>query len=307
MSKTIVVFGATGKQGGSVVSNIIANAQLSKEWKICGITRSTSSGSAEKLKAKGVEVVAANLDDYESMVKAMQGADVAFYMTTNPVETEGDQEFKQGKLTADAAVASGISHLIFSTLPSPNELSNGKYPVPGFDSKKRVENYIKSLGIKCSFVSPGSFMSNFHDLSRPYKVNDDLYLFGRPNGPSAVIPFVDIQKDYGKYVCKILENLDKYGNGEVLVAGSDLRRVDDVAKVLAEKSGKNVVYKEFDADQFASMIPNNYGWQLVNMMKYQEDYGYWGDQTEQLMIESNKGLENLSTVEFFLDSNPLDL
>jgi uncharacterized protein YbjT (DUF2867 family) len=57
MSKLITVFGATGNQGGSVIKSILEDAQLSKEYKIRGITRDTSKKSSQDLAKQGVEVV----------------------------------------------------------------------------------------------------------------------------------------------------------------------------------------------------------------------------------------------------------
>lgn len=57
MSKLITIFGATGNQGGSVIKHILEDPQLSKEYKIRGITRDTSKKSAQDLVKQGVEVV----------------------------------------------------------------------------------------------------------------------------------------------------------------------------------------------------------------------------------------------------------
>lgn len=56
MSKLITVFGATGNQGGSVIRSILADAILSKEFKIRGITRDASKPAAQALLKQGVEV-----------------------------------------------------------------------------------------------------------------------------------------------------------------------------------------------------------------------------------------------------------
>jgi uncharacterized protein YbjT (DUF2867 family) len=61
MSKLITVFGATGNQGGSVIEAILADPQLSKEFKIRGITRDTTKKSAQDLAKRGVEVVTVRL------------------------------------------------------------------------------------------------------------------------------------------------------------------------------------------------------------------------------------------------------
>lgn len=61
MSKLITVFGATGNQGGSVIEAILADSQLSKEFKIRGITRDTTKKSAQDLAKRGVEVVSVRI------------------------------------------------------------------------------------------------------------------------------------------------------------------------------------------------------------------------------------------------------
>ena len=66
MSKTIVIFGATGVQGGGVVKELLKD----KTWKIRGVTRNTSSSSAQALSSQGVEMVTADLEDLSSLTNA---------------------------------------------------------------------------------------------------------------------------------------------------------------------------------------------------------------------------------------------
>jgi uncharacterized protein YbjT (DUF2867 family) len=61
MSKLITVFGATGNQGGSVINHILADAQLSSEFKIRGITRDVNKPAAKALADKGVELATVSL------------------------------------------------------------------------------------------------------------------------------------------------------------------------------------------------------------------------------------------------------
>lgn len=64
MSKIITVFGATGNQGGSVISSLLTDPVLSKEFKIRGITRDPSKPSAQKLAEKGVELMSVSVTSY---------------------------------------------------------------------------------------------------------------------------------------------------------------------------------------------------------------------------------------------------
>jgi len=55
--KILVVFGATGIQGGSVIKSILGDTKASQEFKIRGITRDPSKPNAQALTSKGVECV----------------------------------------------------------------------------------------------------------------------------------------------------------------------------------------------------------------------------------------------------------
>jgi uncharacterized protein YbjT (DUF2867 family) len=68
MSKTITVFGATGSQGGSVIEALLQD----KSMKIRGVTRNVHSEAAKSLQSKGIELVTADLNDEDSLVKAIE-------------------------------------------------------------------------------------------------------------------------------------------------------------------------------------------------------------------------------------------
>lgn len=56
--KVLVVFGATGAQGGSVVKAFLGDSKLREGWTVRGVTRDTSKPSAKALEAQGAETIA---------------------------------------------------------------------------------------------------------------------------------------------------------------------------------------------------------------------------------------------------------
>jgi uncharacterized protein YbjT (DUF2867 family) len=71
MAKTelLVVLGATGLQGGSVIDHV--QKQL-PHIKIRGTTRDTKSSKSQDLVKRGVEMVAADMNDKEALIAAFQ-------------------------------------------------------------------------------------------------------------------------------------------------------------------------------------------------------------------------------------------
>jgi uncharacterized protein YbjT (DUF2867 family) len=53
----IVVFGATGGQGGSVVDAILNDPKASEKFALRGVTRDTSKPNSKELEKRGVEMV----------------------------------------------------------------------------------------------------------------------------------------------------------------------------------------------------------------------------------------------------------
>jgi uncharacterized protein YbjT (DUF2867 family) len=60
--KILVVFGATGVQGGSVVKQVLADAKMRENWTVRGVTRDVSKPSAKKLESLGAETVAVSFN-----------------------------------------------------------------------------------------------------------------------------------------------------------------------------------------------------------------------------------------------------
>lgn len=156
MSKLLVVFGATGQLGGSVISHVLKS--LSGEYRIRGVTRDPTKASAQALGKLGVEVVKGDFLDVESIKEALKDADVVFAMSVMPMDENGINEFDQGKVIADSSVEQGVKLLVWQTLPYLKLISNGKYRnVRHFDEKAQAQEYIQKLPIKSAFILPGFF------------------------------------------------------------------------------------------------------------------------------------------------------
>jgi hypothetical protein len=74
-------------------------------------------------------------------------------------------EVQQGKNLANAAAkTSTLKHYIWSTLPNGSKISNGKYVVPHFDAKNKIDEYIKSkadLYAKTTFLWITFYAQNY--------------------------------------------------------------------------------------------------------------------------------------------------
>lgn len=128
MSRILVVFGATGQQGGSVAHYVLNDPKLSKQYKVRAVTRDTTSPAARALQEQGAEVVKADVNNDASVHAAFRGAHTTFFLGAPEFGQDAfNHEKNQGIRVADIAVAEGVEYFIFSTLPHVSRMSNGKY------------------------------------------------------------------------------------------------------------------------------------------------------------------------------------
>jgi uncharacterized protein YbjT (DUF2867 family) len=309
MSKTLAVFGATGVQGGSVINYVLNDPALSKMYKVRAIARDLASEKAKQLGEK-VEVVQADVLDQASLETALTGAHTIFAMTTHTFGPSGfEVEFNTAKRIADVAVEKGAEYIIFSTLPSVTDLSDGKYTkVTPFDAKAKAEQYIRGLSIKSAFYAPGFFMQNFHapPWAPRQSPDDGTWVMLFPFSPETKLPFVDASGDSGTFVGSILADPDAY-EGKTLCAAAGLYTLPEISTILSKAMGKPVAYEQISIEDFEKNWPHEpelFG----EFFGFVEEFGYYGADSEKLVVwaaEHARG--RLITLEMYLDAHPLQL
>ena len=309
MTKLLTVFGATGQQGGSVVEYVINDPELSKQYKVRGITRDLTKSAAQALQKKGVEMVEADADDKKSLEQAMQGSHTVFGVTATIYDEKlKERELAQGKAMADAAVAAGVHYFIFSSLTNGGKVSGGKIRhLAHFDVKAEIEDYIRTKPMKSAFFAPGSFMQNFNHFMGPRPVGDGNYAIAHFVKPETQLPLINTVDDTGKYVGAILADPDKY-EGKVFSSATRLYTYSEIVEQMSKSSGKTVHYKQLPLDVWKSFLPAESADYLVDMFLWIQDYGYYGPQTEELVNWTAKQARgSLTTLEEYLVKYPLHL
>jgi uncharacterized protein YbjT (DUF2867 family) len=148
--RKILVTGATGQQGGS-----LARLLLQKKHKVYALTRNAQSSSAQDLRNRGANILKGDLDDSDSLEHAVKDVESVFLMGT-PFEDGTEGEIRRGKLMTDIAKKNGIEHLVYSSVANADKNTG----IPHFESKYKVEQHIKNLGIPHTIIGPTFFMEN---------------------------------------------------------------------------------------------------------------------------------------------------
>lgn len=258
-SKTVLVSGATGQQGGAVARELLAHGH-----RVRAMTRKPQASQAQSLARLGAELVQGDLDDEASISKALAGAWGAFAVQ-NTWEAGVEKEEIQGKRFAKAARAAGVQHFVYSSVGS----AHRKTGIPHFDNKWRVEETVRSLGFPSHVViRPAFFMENL--LSPWFKPGIDGGKLMIGIKPQTVLQMIAVE-DIGKYGRWAFDNHQKL-NGRAIDIAGDARTMPDTARIIGEAAGKTVEFVQVPIEEV-----RKFSMDFAIMLEWLDRVGYNAD------------------------------
>ncbi|WP_312403923.1 NmrA/HSCARG family protein [Rhizobium sp.] len=247
--RSILVFGATGRQGGAV-----AEALLKARWPVRAIVRDTAAPKSVTLRQAGAELVKASFADLDTLRAGMDSAHGVFsVLPANLSETE---EVRIGCAIADLAAESGVAHLVYSSGASSGDTPTG---IARFDAKPRIEAHIRRLPVTATIIRPMIFMDML--INPAFGLSEGRYTFFlRPDQSMQLIAVEDI----GKFVAAIFADGMRF-SGRTMKIASDTVTGRELGEIFSEAAGRPVVYSRFadevlsansDLGQLAAILDN---------------------------------------------------
>jgi uncharacterized protein YbjT (DUF2867 family) len=252
---TVVVTGATGKQGGAV-----ARGLLERGHNVRAVTRDPNSSQAKSLADAGATLVAASLEDTAGITKALEGATSLFAMTTPFGGTVA--EIRQGVAAADAAKAAGV-HLVFTSVASANRQTG----VPHFDSKYEVEKYIAKVGVRATILAPVAFMENLNFIKEQLATG----VYASALAPTKALAQVAVP-DIGAVAIRVLEDPARFTGKRFDLAGEELTGTEAMA-ILSRVTGRSFSYFQVPLD----VVRQRMGEDAVKMYEWFDRVGFTVD------------------------------
>ncbi|PWY96729.1 NmrA-like family protein [Aspergillus sclerotioniger CBS 115572] len=249
LTKTVVVYGATGAQGGAVARSLL---QSTAGFHVRALTRNPSSPPAQKLASLGAEVIKADGFNQEEMRQALTGA-WGFWLNTNHHDPafptpEGIDDTIFGCNLISLAADLGVKVMIYSTCERSANYTNGKVLVKGYEEKHNVfQHALRQPGFDAVIGAiPGWYMENF--LSPEYAAcfggfptqpDPEGYLnFASPylGGPGEV-PWISITDDFGDMIHGMFLDPLPY-HRQTVQCFSDTITFQDMAQTFTDVTGK---------------------------------------------------------------------
>ena len=255
LTKPILVTGATGQQGGAVANSLLRQGQ-----KVRVLTRNPS--KAAGLAKLGAEVITGDLTDAASLGRALTGAGGVFAMSTF-IEAGMDAEVQQGITLADAAKKANVGHVVYTSVGSAHKNTG----IPHFDTKWKVEQHIRKIGIPATILRPVWFMENFGTFFRP-SPEGVLML---PLRPDTKLQMIAVQ-DIGEFGAAAFLRSAEFIGQAIDLAGDQLT-MPEVVTHLSRTMGRPIQFQQMPDDQAEAVM----GHDLALMFRWFNEVGYSAD------------------------------
>jgi len=312
--KVIVVFGATGAQGGGVAHAILSDKN--SEFTVRAVTRNPESDKAKELAKLGAEVVTADVDDVQSLKKVLTGAYGAYFVTFFWDHFSPEKEMQEVKNMAEASKSAGIKHAIWSTLEDVRKFIpltddrmptlHGKYKVPHFDAKGESDQFFTDAGVPTTFLLTTYYWENMIYFGMgPKRGADGKLSITFPMGDKKMAGIA--AGDIGKCAYGIFKKGNEYIGKKVGISG-DHNSCSELAALLSKAIGEEVTYNEVTPAQYRSFgFPG--ADDLGNMFQFYRDFESYFTGARDLKFSKELNPE-LQSLEMWIKENvkriPLD-
>jgi uncharacterized protein YbjT (DUF2867 family) len=273
--KLIAVIGATGQQGGGVLRAL----QASGQFKVRALTR-----NPDKHRELAKEVVEADLAKPETLKAAFEGAHGVFVVTN--FGEAGTDELKQATAAIRAAKDAGVKHFIWSTLPNVEAIGGGKFDVPHFTGKAKVDRVVKDGGFEnYTFVIAPFYYQNLAGALGPHKQADGSIGWALPLDPTLRVIHMGDINELGNIVAGAFAHPDEAGNGQYLPLVGDFMSFNEIVETL-NRQGHNISYNRVPKEVFAGFFPG--AKEIAEMFSYWEAHTYLGSDLSDQIALANK-------------------
>jgi uncharacterized protein YbjT (DUF2867 family) len=222
----IMVAGGTGTTGGEVI-------RLMQEKGEPFMAMVRSAANADKLQAKGIDTILADLSDPASLSPAMKGVESLFLLSAS-VSNQADLQLN----AVEAAEVAGVGFIVKVSVVGADPES----PLTLGRAHAEVEEGLAASGVPHAVLRAGSFMQNFLGSAETIKSQDQFY-GSSGNGKIAMID----ARDVAAAAVALLTSQEPTG-GVFTLTGPEALSNAEAAAVISEVVGREIRYMDVSGD-----------------------------------------------------------
>jgi NAD(P)H dehydrogenase (quinone) len=235
----ILITGATGHLGESVIANLVKKVPASQV--IAGVR---DESKADSLRKYGINIRIGNYHQKETLSPAFRDVDKALLISSSDFMNR----LEQHKNAIDAAKAEGVKQIVYTGV----EMKDIKGSAPALKGLMidhfQTEDYIKEKGLNYTFMRHTLYADMIPFYIGEKAVEQGIFF---PAGDGKV-PYAT-RADMGEAIANVLAG-DGHDNKIYDISGEQSYSFTDIAKDLSAITGKTVSYKNPDVNEFMSSL-----------------------------------------------------
>ncbi|MDH7637413.1 SDR family oxidoreductase [Sphingomonas oryzagri] len=244
MARTVAVIGASGRQGGAQVRQLVKAG-----FHVKALSRSADPFYGQGT-PEGVEVVSADLYDEASLVEAFRGAEGVFH--THPLRARADRAVLVASV-GRAAKAAGVERVVWNTSSWIPDRPGDPYTYAG---NTAGINALFRTGVGATVFGSVLFMDNLlTNWARPFIVNEGRFVYAhRPDLEANWISLDDV----ARIMIHALDRPDMEG-AWINIGGPERLKPTEVAERISPALGRKIVYDPCRPEEFGRLLANAAG------------------------------------------------
>ena len=289
--RRILIAGATGKQGGALLSSLAANPPRTP-FHLIALTRNAQSPRAQALASKpNVSVIQGDMNNVPAIFAQIKEPLYGVFSVQTPLKPKVEEQ--QGKDLVDGAAAAGVKHFVYTSVErgGPEKSDRDPTHIAHFISKYNIEKHLidviaKNPSMQYTIIRPVAFMDNLtpNFFGRVFKNIWDY------NGvdESGKVQLVS-SKSIGILAADIFRSPDKY-SGQALSLATDELTPNEANAIFRRHTGKDIP-KTYDF--LGRIIKYLAHEQLGAMFNWFKSDGFGADPKQ--YVGQLEGMENFET------------
>jgi len=294
MMKKIVITGATGNLGSSVVQFL---KQKNNMTSIAVLVRDKYSEAAKRYANDGIEVRVGDYDDFDSLATAFKGIEVLYFVSASDI----NQRIPQHKNVVRAAKKTGVQHIVYTSTVRKDEQETAPLHLV-VNAHKITEDLITTSGMAYTILRHNLYaevIGMFIGDKKQLLQTKAIYL-PTGTGRTAFVP----REDLAEAEANILLNPDAYINTTLAFNGSEKMSFSEIAEILTGIVQVPIQYSSPDVTAFRIKMAEiglpSAIIAMLNMFSLGIANGEFDQQTDDL--ETVLGRKTQSLVSFLKDT-----
>ncbi|RAO69305.1 uncharacterized protein BHQ10_005317 [Talaromyces amestolkiae] len=273
MKPTVLVTGATGKQGFATVRHLLAASA-----KVHAVVRDRSSPVSLELERLGAKICPGTFDDLDSLRAAAVGT-TAVFLNVSPTINEPELELRHAKNIIQAAKEAGtVDSIVYSSVTMTGKHESfpnwgPDYPMGWYwTSKAEIESHVRSAGFThWTILRPAFLMYNYvspvADFMFPELSTRHTFLTAYNPGNAMTVFDPD---DLGKFAAAAFLEPETY-NHEEIDLGVEALTPKEITQSLTNAAGKDIKTEFYPAEEAAALSKVN---PVIRSQLWANEVGY---------------------------------